>query len=238
MNIRPGLIASSAIIGSLLTVAAAPALASPIDSLREIADNVTAANNSWGSPCSIDFTNHTAVSNGACLFTLALRDDDATITAPQVAAWWGSSNPSAVVYFNQINAQNHFTTVSNGADIQEGDVIAVKNSSTSTAGYLFLVDIAPVYVAEVVRDSVTYSRYFVSIIDSISSSPHGPTDSRWFTDVGPTGLDAHDQGVGSGDIYLDLDANGAVAAHTWSTVNGGTIYTATARPITVGRFVR
>jgi hypothetical protein len=236
MNIRLGLIISSTIVGSLLTVAAAPALASPLDSAREIADNVTAANNSWGSPCSIDFTNHTAVTNGACLFTLSLRDDDATITAPQVAAWWGSSNPSAVVYFNQITAGNHFTNISDATTIQEGDLIAVKTSST--AGYLFLVDVAPIYVADVVRDNATYSRYFVSIIDSISSSPHGPTDSRWFTDVGPTGLAAHDQGVGSGDIYIDVDVDGAIAAHTWSTVNGGTLYTAAARPVAVGRFVR
>ena len=237
MNVRPGLTVSSLIVGSLLTFSAAPALASALDSAREIADNVTAANNSWGSPCSIDFTNHTAATNGACLFTLSLRDDDPTLTSAQISFWWGSTNPSAVVYFNQINAQNHFTKISNVANIQEGDLIAVKTSAT--AGYLLLVDVLPSYIGDVVRDNATYSRYFVSVIDSISSSPHGPTDSRWNADLAADGVTAvHDQGVGSGDIYLDADADGAIVAHTWSTVNGGTLYTVATRPLTVGRFVR
>jgi hypothetical protein len=76
----------------------------------------------------------------------------------------------------------------------------------------------------------------VSVLDS-TQNPHGATDSRWQGD--PNGV--HDAGVGAGDIFIDVDANDEIVAHTWSTGNGGTVYNQTgvgARPMVVGRFVR
>ena len=238
MNTRPALTVSSIIAGSLLTFASAPALASHLDSARSLAESVTPAGNAWGTPCNIDFASGTAASNGACLFTLSLRDDDPTITAPQVAAWWGSINPNSVIYYNQINAQNHFTKITNVVNIQEGDVIAVKTSATT--GYLMIVDVAPSYVSNLISSTPTSyaGRYLASVIDSVSTTPHGDTDSRWMSDTDASGLAVHDQGVGMGDIYLDANDNGEIVAHVWSVADGVAAYSQVERPLVVGRFVK
>lgn len=230
MSTRLGLALSSIVAGSVLTLAAAPALASHLDAARDIAYNVAPASNNWGSPCSIDWTNHTATTNGACLFTLSLQHDDPTITSTDVYTWWGAYNPGSPAYYDAIAAGNHFTQIVNVADIQEGDVLAVKYRSSPTSaytGYIMIVEFAP----ELISGSTT--RYIVGIIDS-TQTPHGSTDTRWQADAGLV----HDKGVGAGDIYVDADAaTGAIAGHSWSA-GPGSYYNQATRAMNAGRFVR
>jgi len=229
---RSVLALSSLAAASLVSLAAAPAMAGAVDSARDLVANITPADNNWGSPCSVDFTLYTATTNGACFFTLSLRDDDPTISTALLSTWWGSTNPSAGIYYNQIGAGNHWTEITAVADIQEGDLLATSwtNTNGTAGGYVMIVDVAP-------AAQVPATRYLVSILDA-TQTPHGPTDSRWQADAG--GI--HDKGAGAGDIYIDADAvTDAIVAHTWSTVTGGTIYNQTgagARPMRVGRFVR
>ncbi|MCC6557708.1 MAG: hypothetical protein IT372_32555 [Polyangiaceae bacterium] len=227
MIVRTGIVLSSILAGSLVTLAAAPARASALDAAHEIAYNVAPASNTWGSPCSISWTGYTANTNGACLFTLSLQHDDPTITTSLISTWWGSNNPSGPVYYSQIVAENHFTNITNVADIEAGDLLAVRYlSGGSYIGYVMIVEFAP----ELIAGSST--RYLVGIIDA-TKTPHGSTDSRWQADAGGV----HDWGVGYGDIFIDADENGAIAAHTWST-GTGSYYTQATRQMVAGRFVR
>lgn len=231
MSTRFGLALSSIVTGSLLTLAAAPAMASILSTAQDIADNLTPANNSWGTPCNISLTApYTATTNGACFFTLVLQRDDPTITTGTIFTWWGFNNPGSPAYYDAIAAGNHFTEITNVADIQAGDLLAVKYQTSSTSpytGYLMIVEYEP----ELVTGSNT--RYTVGIIDS-TQTPHGSTDTRYLADTGANGPE-HDKGIGSGDIYIDADATGAIAGHTWSA-GPGSFYSQVARSMKVGRF--
>jgi hypothetical protein len=229
MSNRPGLLLSSIVAGSILTLASAPALASALTAAQDIAYSVLPADNNWGSPCSIDWTAHTALTNGACLYTLSLQQDDPTITSSDIRSWWGMYSPGSPNYYDAIASGNHFTEIVNVTDIQEGDLLAVKYQTSATSpftGYIMLVEFAPVL------EVGSSSRYVVGIIDS-TQSPHGSTDSRWHADAGGV----NDRGVGSGDIYLDAGSSGEIIGHAWST-GAGSYYGQSVRAIKAGRFVR
>jgi hypothetical protein len=230
MSTRLGLALSSIAVGSLLTLAAAPALASAMTAAPGLAYNVLPANNTWGTPCSIDWATPTALTNGACLFTLSLQHDDPTISTSDVQSWWGMANPGSPAYYDGIVAGSHFTQVTTVADIAEGDLLAVKYRTSATSayiGYLMLVEIAPALITG------STTRSIVGIIDS-TQTPHGDTDTRWQADAGLI----HDKGVGSGDIYIDADAvTGAITGHSWSA-GSGSYYSQATRSMVVGRFVR
>jgi hypothetical protein len=222
----------SSIIGSLVALAASPALAiTPIQAAQDLTNNILPADNAWGTPCSINWTSYTATTNGACLFSLSLIQANLSYTTQTIKGFWGSTNPGSALFYDKIVAGVHFTNITNIANIASGDLISIKY--TSTTGASMMVDVAPVAWSPATAPLQTgTSQWIVGIIDS-TTTPHGDTDSRWHADVDG----AHDQGVGTGDMRLYTDATGAIVGYTWTLDNGSVYYDQATRQLGVGRFV-
>ncbi|AKT38121.1 hypothetical protein [Chondromyces crocatus] len=207
-----------------------------LDDLEALVSVLTPANNTWGSPCAIDWLAGTAVTNGACAFTLSLAHAYPTVTSTVRLQWWGASNPGAPVYYDQIGLEKKFWSITDVLDVLPGDIVATKyaGSGSSTTGTIFVV-------AEINHELTLPSgneRYRVDIVDS-TSSPHGSSDSRY--QAVSSSPPVHVQGIGTGEIFLDFDpVSGTYAGHTWSTSTGATYYPNTSgsggRQLVVGRF--
>lgn len=225
-------LAISSIAASLITLAASPALAvTPLELVIDLSHNILPADNTWGT-CNINWAAHTAVSNGACLFTRAVADANGYSNAT-INSFWGSNSPSSAIYYQKIIDQVHFTSITAMGSIAPGDLISIKYTDTTpVGGTSMIVELAPVQITAQAPIIAGTTQWVVGVIDS-TQNPHYVTDSRWWAD-GPL---THDQGVGRGDmrIYVN-DTTGAYDGHTWSWDNGPYKTQAT-RPIAVGRFV-
>ncbi len=236
-----GLLLSSLVASALVSLAAAPAQAQThFEWVEEMVTNVTPDTNTWAMPCAITWgdpatgAGYSASTNGACLFTQSLRMADPTITGSLLTFWWGSSNPASNVIHDHIAAENHFEHLDDFALVMPGDVLASKYSASGgDTGYTMIVA-----YAELSEEMGGVSRYLVQVYDS-TRSPHGETDTRWQADQG-----THDQGVGTGFLFVDTDATGKIVGHTWSSIPNGTYYPQQDPPLpqqrhlVAGRFVR
>ncbi|AKT38120.1 hypothetical protein [Chondromyces crocatus] len=211
----------------------------PTDHLSELealVNSLTPANNTWGSPCAIDWIAGTAVTNGACAFTLSLAHAYPTVTSTHRFQWWDSYNPAAQAYYDAIVTETKFWRVTNALDVLPGDIIATKYLMLNGAPTGTIFVIADINYFVILPNGT--ERYIVAIIDS-TSSPHGSSDTRYLAVSTSPPVSA--QGVGAGYIFIDVDpVSGAYAGHTWSTSPGATYYPNTSgsggRQLVVGRF--
>jgi len=226
---------SSLVASAVVTLAASPAQAqSALDWASGLASNIQPASNAWNTPCVISWgdggTAYSASTNGACLYTLALKKSDPSITNALLSFWWGSANPGSPTYHDQIVAGTHFTNITDFATAQPGDLLAAKySSSTGNTGYLMILASS---ASEGISNGVEL--FHISVIDS-TRAPHGESDSRWNKEANG----GHDFGVGTGEIYVYADGvTGAILGHTWSTAPNGSYYPQAERHLVVGRFFR
>lgn len=141
--------------------------------------------------------------------------------------WFGSTSPSAALYHDTINLQKGFQKIANVAQIQAGDVLAIKYFDNSgDTGHVMIAAGAPqlrVASAPLVSGSTQYQ---IDVIDS-SKSYHGTSDTRYVS--GQPG------GAGKGTFRIYADANGAITGYTWSLDKNSLFYAPAARDLVVGR---
>jgi hypothetical protein len=160
-------------------------------------------------------------------------------TAEDIAAWVGSKGPSSARYHDNILFQNNFQRIQRAADVQRGDILAIKylDKTGGGTGHTMIaagkatkraVDTEPLVDGTV--------QYELLIIDS-TKSPHSTGDTRK-----GTAADGGDQdGAGLGKMRLYADAvSGQIVGYTWSLSSGSDYYTATTpvgdrRSLMVGR---
>ncbi|AKT37690.1 hypothetical protein [Chondromyces crocatus] len=243
-----GLALSSLVAGALVSFAATTVEAAPVvpaDHEALMSDLVAALvgvdpsenRNNWAAPnesCAITWASRTSVpsalTRGSCFFTLALREAYPNVTPTRLSQWFGSSNPSAAVYYDHIVEENRFWRLFDPAEVLVGDVLAVKytTSGNVTVGYTLVVK--GIEYQQTFSDGT--ERYVVEVVDS-SNDPHGVHDTRYVSG-GP-----HVAGVGSGFLFLDADpVTGDYKGHSWSlqNQNQSSYYSIATRPIVVGRF--
>jgi hypothetical protein len=147
--------------------------------------------------------------------------------------WFDSHRPSARRYHDAIVAQRGFQRIERLADVEPGDILAVKYFKRSdNTGHVMLVSDRPHRIAAkkpVVAGTVQWA---VPIIDS-SSSGHGPADTRHHR--GPDGKD-HD-GLGRGVLRVYGDSHGGVAGFAWSTAKASRFAGPNDEHLVIGRLV-
>ncbi|EYF01930.1 hypothetical protein [Chondromyces apiculatus] len=244
-----GLALSSLVAGALITLAASSAQAAPVtdtahlDYMNDLVASLTGVDpaenrNNWASAsqaCAITWANGSAtpsaLTKGACFFTLALSAAYPSVTGSQLYTWWGGQSPSSPRYYDLIEAENHFWQVDLVEEILPGDVLSTKylnRSGVNTGNTMVVADIS--FYTTLAGGT---ERYIVTVVDS-TNSPHGQQDTRY-------DLDYPISGVGSGLIFLDADpVTGGVSGHSWSNQGQtySSYYTITDRPLVVGRFDR
>jgi hypothetical protein len=153
------------------------------------------------------------------------------LAGPDFTAWTGSTSPNAGLYHDIIRAENGFQGISMAADIEVGDILAIKYPAGSpSTGHVMVAVSAPVLRAPTPPLVPGTTQYEITIIDS-SSSPHGPGDTR------SQGGGTFDTGVGQGALRIYADSVGNIVGHTWSTESASTYYCQDQRDLAVGRLV-
>ncbi|HLF96637.1 MAG TPA: hypothetical protein VI457_05795 [Methylococcaceae bacterium] len=146
--------------------------------------------------------------------------------------WMGSSSPTAAKYHDTIVSRNGFEAMQSVADIQAGDLIAVKYpQGASPTGHVMLA-VGPATQrtasAPVVEGTTQYE---VEVIDSTKSG-HGPSDTRKMEDG------TWDTGAGVGILRLYADGNGVITGYSWSTYSNSVYYDQNSRHLVVGKLIR
>jgi hypothetical protein len=243
MNIRRMVSFSFAISSSLAALALSPREAAAQTApahlfwAEEIALNVLPGNNTYGtSPHYItwageggatEYTNRTQCNS----FLTRVLERGYGWTDTDIRLWLGSTSPSAVMYHDAVVAGNGFATVATLSAILPGDVLAIRYpAGGSVSGHIATVVSAPVLYGPAAPWVAGTYQYAVTVVDS-SNSGHGPTDTR----LAPGGT--WNPGAGIGVMRLYVDAQGAVAGHTWSTSTGSTYYGQATRHLVIGRLV-
>lgn len=202
-------------------------------------NNVTPENNIYSTTNSMDSVTWTGVSNAngyycrtdcSGLLTKLLKQTYG-YSDSYFLSWTGLKNPYAVTYYNEIKAKDHFTQVSNVANIQQGDIIAIKYPvSSSNTGHTMLVAAAPASRTASAPYVSGTNQYEVSVIDQ-SSSGHGSTDTRFVSSGN------FNDGIGRGIFRLYVNSKGAITGYTWSTYSNSIYYSQSERPLLVGRLI-
>lgn len=204
---------------------------------EELVDHVAPANNlydtgpfyvSWaGVNGAIQYENRTLCSN----FLTALLMHAYGLTSTDIRDWTGSTSPNAALYHDLILAEDGFTRIDALADIEPGDVIAIRyESGTTTSGHISMAEAAPVLRAATKPLVAGTQQYEVHIIDSTRKG-HGAGDSRLQADG------TWDEGAGRGVMRFYADASGAIVGHTWSLSPHSTYHDVSFRSVAVGRFI-
>jgi hypothetical protein len=147
--------------------------------------------------------------------------------------WFDSHRPSARRYHDAIVAQKGFQRIDRLADVQPGDVLAVKYlRRTDNTGHVMLVAAHPRRITPTQPVVGRTEQWEVAIIDS-SRSGHGPTDTRHRR--GPDGKD-HD-GLGRGILRIYSNSQGAVAGFSWSTTKASKFVAPSDEHLVIGRLI-
>jgi hypothetical protein len=147
--------------------------------------------------------------------------------------WFNSHRPTARRYHDAIAAQRGFHEIRRLAEVEPGDVLAVKYlKKRESTGHVMLVAEKPHRIAPT-RPVVTGAEQWeVPVIDS-SHSGHGPTDSRHHR--GPNGKD-HD-GLGRGIFRIYTDSEGRVIGFSWSIGSVSTFVAPNDEHLVIGRLI-
>lgn len=147
--------------------------------------------------------------------------------------WFGSRRPTAARYHDAIAEGRGFTPLATVAELQPGDVVAIKYLTRhDNTGHIMLVVEPPrrMLASLPVVDGTT--QWALTVIDS-SESGHGPTDTRH-----KRGTDGRDHdGLGRGVVRLYADATGRVAGFAWSTLKASRFVAPQDEHVLLGRFV-
>lgn len=210
---------------------------SPLDWARAMVQNVTEATTDYdhnlgpvtwtGEHGAAAYESRTDCSG----FILALYEQAYSVTLPQLSGWLGKKRPLAASFVDAIGAGHGFSAVSTVAEIQPGDLIAVRYANPAkgdNTGHLMLVESSPTARAATnpLVDGTT--QWDVNIIDQ-SSTGHGPTDTRHHADK------TFASGVGRGTIRLYTDSAGSPVGYAWSDIGVSPFYSQSDRPLVIGR---
>lgn len=147
--------------------------------------------------------------------------------------WFDSTRPSAARFHDTIEQGRGFAVVERVADIQPGDILAVKYlTRRENTGHVMLAAAAPEKLPAGEPAVPGTEQWSVAIIDS-SQSGHGTTDRRYRTGAG--GKDH--EGLGAGVLRIYSDAQGRVAGYTWSTYRGSKFIEPKDQHLVIGRIV-
>ena len=230
----------------LLTMIATMALATDHISLAEdLVATITPANNNYNTTSQVVYwqgTSGHAVSEVStdCSDFMNVLFSTAYGVSPK--SWMGCSSPIAQTWYNTILAGNHFKSITNIADILEGDIMAISykcakttcssaGSGCSSSGHMMMVEGLPYLRASTSPTVAGTYQYEMEVID-VSNSGHGPLDTRYHK-VSST---VDDSGVGDGILRVYTDVKGNFTGYTWSTFSNSTYYDVSTRPFVIGRY--
>lgn len=147
--------------------------------------------------------------------------------------WFDSHRPSARRYHDAIVEQRGFRQVRRLADVQPGDILAVKYfHRTDNTGHVMLVAEPPRRIASAPPVLAGTDQWEVPVIDS-SRSGHGPTDTRHHR--GPDGKD-HD-GLGRGVLRIYGNPRGQVVGFSWSSASVSKFISPEDEHLVIGRLI-
>lgn len=158
--------------------------------------------------------------------------------------------PQAKHFHDSVEAQDHFTQISDINSVAKGDLIAMKYfDGSSNTGHVLWADGAP----QVHCSNCTPKEYKILVVDS-SASYHGTADTRYIGGTCTTDADCSAtpyaicsgsnkcsySGIGRGTLRLLVDASNNVIGYSWSTASNSTKYLNTDSPllrhIVIGRY--
>lgn len=219
-----------------LAASTAHAQSAIVDQANAWEMNVRPEDNSYASPSKVETDATGAVKAAAVCggyVALVVRAAFPTVTSTVLRSLTGSASPNSKQWNDAIEAG---ATFSNGAgtfrmverftvdQITGGDILAAEYASDGITGHTMIVDslwLDRGNVATTIPGAPKANRWVVVVHDA-TSSPHGASDSRWQAENG-----GHDQGIGSGELYLFADPlTGAIVGWTWS-VASSSIYQGT-----------
>jgi len=150
-------------------------------------------------------------------------------TDADIKQWLGMTDPQANDYHDAIVRQDGFTQIHKIADVQRGDIIAIRyNDGSADTGHVMLVDQVPQPHSATAPLVPQTTQYDVTVIDS-SASGHGPKDTRFRGEGQFTG------GIGRGIFRLYVAPDGVIVGYAWSDSAKSVYYTRPARALVVGR---
>ncbi|MBE7418546.1 MAG: C40 family peptidase [Ideonella sp.] len=147
--------------------------------------------------------------------------------------WMGSRRPTARRYHDAIEQGRGFITLQTVAELQPGDLIAIKYLTRhDNTGHLMLVAEPPQRRDATAPVVAGTTQYAVTVIDS-SESGHGSTDTRYRR--GANGRDH--AGLGRGVVRLYADEHDRVVGFAWSTLKASRFVAPHDEHVVLGRFV-
>jgi len=215
----------------LLMVSAAASLvalgAAPAEACQEIADEALAL-----------AAAQTPLASGAALYTL-IQKNVWGYSSSDIGVLWGSPSPSSAVYYdNAVDlvdvvgtpAGDDFTSNTNIADIEPGDVLVIDATGTYS-GHTAIVAGYPQQITALNPKISGYTQWALPIVDS-TTSVHGCStifpDDRFTASAPGLCTGTFRGGVGTAFMRLYADATtGELTGHTWSVTSGGTFYAIT-----------
>ncbi len=150
-------------------------------------------------------------------------------TGDDIAAWLGSTSPTAVAYHDAIVAGDGFDRISTVDRIAPGDILAIRypEDASMTGHVAILQSAATLRVAS--APTVSRTRQFEVWVADSSRAPHGPLDTR----MSPDGTSL--TGAGLGVMRLYADNAGRIVGHTWSTSSGSLFRDQSSYHVAIGR---
>jgi len=142
-------------------------------------------------------------------------------TNANFTSWTGESDPEAEDYYDAAMANKGFSAFRNVNSIRSGDLFIIKyTGSQKDTGHIVLITAPPTYVGVSTRSGVEGCLVYDLPILDVTSSPHGPSDSRYATGQ---------PGIGTGVMRIYTDSAGNLVTYQWSNLPNGSIYSTTDR---------
>jgi glutamine amidotransferase-like uncharacterized protein len=145
--------------------------------------------------------------------------------------WLGARRPNAARFYDAIAAERGFRLVPKLAELQLGDMIAIKfPAGSSNSGHTMLAADAPRPCPSPVAPIIDgVAQWQVTVLDA-SAAGHGPGDTRYLGD-GKTRT-----GLGKGLLRLYVKPDGTIVGYTMSPDAKAPYHPVEIRPIAIGRF--
>jgi hypothetical protein len=202
----------------------------------DLISNVSPVNNSYGSASEVSWAGvngaNSYSNNATCssFLTKVLRQAYGWAST-DILYWLGSSSPVAAIYHDAIVEENGFEIVPTVADLQAGDIMAIRYpEGSSVSGHVAIARGAAnprAATAPVVEGTWQFD---VMVIDSTSSA-HGWQDTRRQADGG------FDAGAGMGVMRLYTNDDLEVVGYTWSTLSVSVYRDVSTHHMIIGRLL-
>lgn len=217
---------------------------------EEVAETIVPSANSYNSPAKVTWAGENGLEHStvrakcASFVTQVLKKAYGVDLEP----WFGSSSPNSTCYHDTIEVEDGFTLIEDVKDVRPGDIVAIRYDDAgckilscgshigcSSSGHTMLVESIPTPRAATAPEIPGTKQYTLAVVD-VTSAPHGPSDSRW--QANPD--ESHDQGVGTGEVRLYVDADDpdrSIVGYTWSTSKSSEYHPQSQRDLVIGRYV-